>query len=111
MIKNSEYWGPTPVPGDLSADNGARNRKETWQECAIRAKSTQRSVTRGDTTQGIKIVGWRRTKTATANVWERRCDSVHERDVTSEPVKYDPKDSGSPPTCITTMIAVAMART
>ena len=32
MIKNSEYWGPTPVPGDLSADNGARNRKETWQE-------------------------------------------------------------------------------
>ena len=29
MIENSEYWGPTPVSGDLSAENGARNRKET----------------------------------------------------------------------------------
>ena len=107
MIENSEYWGPTPLSGDLSADNGARNRKETWQECCESCKehSSECNTWRYDPRN--KNCWLAKNK----NVWQP--PTYGKGDVipyTSgmlhpEPVKYDPKEEdATPPTCITTMI-------
>ena len=107
MIKNSEYWGPTPVPGDLSADNGARNRKETWQECCDSCKEHSEECNTWRYDPRNKNCWLAKNK----NVWQPptygKGDAIPYTSgmLHPEPVKYDPKDEGgSPPTCITTMI-------
>jgi len=107
MIENSEYWGPTPVAGDLSSDNGARNRKETWQECCESCKEHSKECNTWRYDPRNKNCWLAKNK----NVWQPptygKGDAIPYTSgmLHPEPVQYDPvEEDASPPTCITTMI-------